>query len=79
MSGREIFQEMKVYLVKHMLADMRQRFIDRLHIRRVAVHTVPTDEDLRRSITFDRALRLTSHAELLAAEATSVEGVSSPR
>jgi FkbM family methyltransferase len=79
MSGREIFQEMKVYLVKHMLVDMRQRFIDRLHIRRVAVHTVPTDEDLRRSITFDRALRLTSHAELLAAEATSVEGVSSPR
>jgi GT2 family glycosyltransferase len=71
MTGREIFQEMKIYLVKHMLADMRQRFVDRLPIRRIAVQTVPTDKDVRRSITYDRALRLTSQSEPLAAERTS--------
>ncbi len=76
MTGREIFQEMKIYLVKHMLADMRQRVSGRLSIRRVAVQTAPTDDDLRRSITYDRALRLASHAEPLAAEETSVQDVS---
>jgi GT2 family glycosyltransferase len=76
-SGREIFQATKPYLIKHMLADMRQRLVDRVPIRRVAVQTVPTDEDFRSSITDNRVRRLTSQAKPLAAEMTSVEGVPS--
>jgi glycosyltransferase involved in cell wall biosynthesis len=73
-SGREIFRATRVYLVKHMLVDLRQRFVDRLPIRRVAVQTAPTDEDFRRSITDHRVRRLASQAEPLAAEVASVDG-----
>lgn len=40
---REAFERVKPYLVRSMLADMRQRFIDRLSVPRVAVQTVPMD------------------------------------
>jgi hypothetical protein len=38
---REAFDRLKPYLVKSMLADMRQRFVDRASGRRVAVETAP--------------------------------------
>ena len=40
-SDREVFERLKPYLLRHMLAHTRQRIVDRLPIRRSDVRTVP--------------------------------------
>ena len=78
LSNKEVLAGVKPYLVKHMVADMHERFIARLPSRRFVMQTVPPDKDFRLAVVYDRARPVTGHAEPLAAGATSVDGVSSP-
>ncbi len=50
---RETVDQLKPYLVKSMLVDMRQRFVDRLSVRRVVVQTVPAGRSLPAAASAD--------------------------
>jgi FkbM family methyltransferase len=54
-SPRETFERLKPYLVRSMLADMRQRSIDRLALRRVVVEAAPPARFMQSAIRDDTA------------------------